>query len=190
MNFLAPGLRELARLFDRSTRRLRLVAQRRKLSDLESKLGLLGWQQADYDSSTQQHVDRLTEVERTQAQLTNQSAELGVAMAKLEERRTFERKAYEQAHAARESTRTPLVGPVQEAERALGDKQRHRREIEERIQTLDREIKADEEKYRVLLAKGSQSLGETAEVQRLQKRVIAIPQEKREWQQKLSVAEG
>lgn len=190
MNFLAPGLRELARLFDRSIRRLRLVAQRRKLSDLESKLGLLGWQQADYDSHTQQHVDRLNDVERAQAQLTNQSAELGVAMAKLEERRASERATYDQAHAAREATRTPLVGPVQEAERALGEKLRQRREIEERIETLGREMHVAEEKYRALLAKGSQTPEEGAEVQRLQKRVIAIPKEKWEWQQRFAVTEG
>lgn len=166
------------------------MAQRRKLADLESKLGLLGWQQADYDSHTQQHVDQLNSIERTQAQLTNQSAELGVAMAKLEEKRAFERTVYEKAHAAREAKRTPLVGPVQEAERALSDKQRECKEIGERIQTLDRELHADEEKYRVLLARGDQTPEAAAEVQRLQRRVIAIPKEKWEWQHKLAATEG
>jgi chromosome segregation ATPase len=190
VKFLAPGLRELARLSDRFSRRLRLVAQRRKLAHLESKLGLLGWQQAEYDSHTQQHVDRLNNVERTQAQLTNQSAELGVAIAKLEERRTSERATYDQEHAAREATRAPLVGPVQETERALSDKQRECKEIEERINALDREMRADEEKYRALLAKGDQTPDRAAEVQRLQKRVIAIPQEKREWQQRQITAQA
>jgi hypothetical protein len=183
VNFLAPGLRELARLYDRSFRRLRLMAQRRKLMQLESKLGLLGWQQADYDAGTQQHVDQLNDLERTQLQLTNQSAEIGVAIAKLEEKRTIERTAYEKEHATREAARTPLLGPVQETERTWNDKQREGKELEERLKTLDRELASSEEKYRTLLAKGDHTPGQAAEVQRLQKRVIAIPQEKSQWQQ-------
>lgn len=189
MNFLAPGLRELARLSDRSFCRLRLVAQRRTLAQLESKLGLLGWQQAEYDAHTQQHVDQLNDVERVQAQLTNQSAELGVAIAKLEEKRTFERTAYEQERAAQEAKRALLLEPVQETERALGEQQRAARELQERVATLDRELQVDEEKYRALLALGDQTIEQAAEVQRLQKRVIAIPHEKREWQEKLRAVE-
>jgi chromosome segregation ATPase len=190
VNFLAPGLRELARLFDRSFRRLRLVAQRRKLAQLESKLGLLGWQQADYDAGTQQHVDQLNDLERTQAKLTNQSAELGVAIAKLEEKRAFERTVYEKAHETREASRTALLGPVQETESARDEKQRESKELEERLKSVDRELTSNEEKYRALLAKGDHTPGQAAEVQRLQKRAIAIPQEKWQWQQALAAIEA
>ena len=190
MNFLAPGLRELARLFDRSFRRLRLMAQRRELVQLESKLGLLGWQQADYDAGTQQHVDRLNDLERAQAKLTNQSGELGVAIAKLEEKRAFERATYEKEREAREAARAPLVGPVQETESARNEKQREGKELEERLRTVDRELASNEEKYRALLAKGDHTPGQAAEVQRLQKRAIAIPQEKWQWQQALAAIEA
>lgn len=190
MNFLAPGLRELARLFDRSFRRLCLVAQRRKLAQLESKLGLLGWQQAEYDAGTQQHVDHLNDLERAQSKLTNQSAEFGVAIAKLEEKRASERTVYEKEHATREAARALLLGPVQETERAWNDKQREAKELQERLKTLDRELASNEEKYRALLAKGDHTPGQAAEVQRLQKRAIAVPQEKWQWQQALVVIEA
>ena len=189
MNYLAPGLRELARIFQRLSCRLRLGWQRRQLAGLESKLGLLGWQQADYDPGTQQHVDRLTSYERTQVQWTNESAALGLTIQQLEERRISERATYERQHAERVAVREPLVGPVEEREREFNTKQRERKELEERIPTLDREKAADEEKYRALLAKGNHTPGEEAEVQRLQRRVIAIPQEKQEWRKKLAVLE-
>jgi len=154
VNYLAPGLRELGRIFDRLFCRIRLVRQRRTLAQLESKLGLLGWQQAYYDSGTQQHVDRVTDVERAQAQLTNDSATLGLSVQQLEERRTSERATFESQRAARIAARDPLVGPVEEGERALSAKQKERKEIAERIPRLDRERLSEEEKYRVLLAKG------------------------------------
>src|SRR4051812_6210520 len=49
-------LRELARIVGCQTRRLRLIFERRKLARLESALGLLGWQQADYEGPAQDEV--------------------------------------------------------------------------------------------------------------------------------------
>jgi DNA repair exonuclease SbcCD ATPase subunit len=164
--------------------------QRRQLAGLESKLGLLGWQQADYDAGTQQYVDRLTNYERAQGQLTNESAELGLTLQQLEERRASERATFESQRAARIAAREPLAGPVEQNERALETKQRERKELEERIPTLDREKATDEEKYRALLAKGDHTASQEAEVERLQRRVIAIPQEKQEWQEKLAAVEA
>ena len=189
MNYLAPGLRELSRIFGRLVRRIRLVRQRRTLAQLESKLGLLGWQQADYDPGTQQHVDRVTDVERAQVQLTNESAALGLTVQQLEERRTAERATFEGQRTARIAAREPLVEPVQEAERALNAKQKERKEIAERIPALDRERLSEEEKYRVLLARGEHNAREDTEVQRLQRRAITIPLEKKEWQEKLAAVD-
>jgi chromosome segregation ATPase len=186
VNYIAPGLRELGRIFDRQIWRLRLVWERRKLAQLESRLGLLGWQQADYGPGVRQHVERLNDVERTQAQLTNESAALGLTLQQLEERRASEGATFESQRAARHAVREPLVGPFEEAGRALTAKERERKELEERISTLTREKVSDEEKYRALLAKGVHTPGEEAEVQRLQRRVIAIPREQQEWQEKLA----
>jgi chromosome segregation ATPase len=187
VNSVSLGLRELARLLDRLTCRLRLLSQRRQLGRFESHLGLLGWQQADYDSGTQRHVDRLADCERSQAQLTNESATLGLTLQQLEERRTLERTTFERQQAERKATREPFVGTVEEGDKALAAKERERRELEERIAILNRELGNAEEKYRVLLAQGAHDTSGEAEVQRWQRLVISIPREKLEWEGKLSV---
>jgi len=181
-----PGLRELARIFLRLSRRLRLVGQRRKLARLESHLGLLGWQQADYDHGTQQHVNQLTDYERAQVQFTNDSADIGLAIRKLEEQKSSEQTTFEQQREQFTVARDRLTGPVTEAEQALAAQQREVAELEARTAALDREIGVAEQKYRGLLAKGVSA--EEAEVVRLQQRVILIPREKQECEASLMTA--
>lgn len=185
MNYFAPGLRELARILDRLGCRLDLVWQRRKLDRLEGRLGLLGWQQADYDSGTQHHVDRLAEYERTQVQLTNDSAALGLTLQQLEERRTSERETFERQRAERVAAQKPLVGPVEEGEKALAALRSERSKLEHLLSDIDRELADCEEKYRALLAKGEHDADEEKEVVRWQRRVLSIPQERQDWEHKL-----
>lgn len=188
MNYITPGLRELGRIFDRQYRRVRLaVWEQRKLARLESHLGLLGWQQADFGSDAQQHVDHLAGVERRQAELTNESASLGLNLQQLEEKRAAERMVFEGRRADRNAARNPLLAPVEEGEKTLSAKQKERKELEERVATLDREKAADEERYRELLAKGTHNPQQEEEVQRLRTRVMMLPRETQEWQQKLTV---
>lgn len=188
VNYFAPGLREMARLFERFAARNRLFWGRRHLSHLERKLGLLGWQQADYGADAQPHVESLNEVERAQAQLSHESGAIGVSLHQLEARRVAERETYEAQRADRISARDPLVAPVQEAENALKEKQKTCREIEERLATIERELHADEERYRVLLAKGEPSPSQKEEILALQLRVMAVPREREEWQKRLEAA--
>ena len=188
MNYVTPGLRELARLLHRLVQRLRLAWQARKLGQLESTLGLLGWQQADYDHGTQRHVDRLADYERSQGQLTNESAALGLAIHELEEQAKADRTAYDSQRAQITAAQQTLSGPVEESEKALAAQRQQREELEESIAALDREVSAAEEKYRALLAKGEHSPAREAEVRELQRRVIAIPREKQESQLKLADA--
>lgn len=191
MNYIAPGLRELGRIFDRQYRRIRLaVKEQRKLAQLESQLGLLGWQQADFGADAQHHVDHLAGLERRQAQLTNESASLGLTLQQIEERRTSERATFESQRAERNAVREPLVPPVEQSEKALSTKQKERKELEDRVATLDREKTANEERYRGLLAKGNHTPEEEAEVQRLRTRVMLLPRESLEWQQKLAVVQA
>jgi len=190
VNYIAPGLRELGRIYDRQYRRARLVWERRKLAQMESHLGLLGWQQADFGTDAQLHVDRLAGVERDQALLTNESAALGLALQELEERRAAERAAYETQHADRTASRDPLVPPVEESEKALSARQKERKEAEERLNALDREKVANEEKYRDLLARGNHTPQQESEVQRLRARVMLLPQETHEWHQKLMAGQA
>ena len=187
MNYLAPGLRELARIFDRLMCRVRLlVSAPAELARLESSLGLLGWQQADYDTETQQHVDRLTEHERSQARLTNESATIGLQIHELEEGHKAEAAAYEQEHAVRANACAALAVPVQEKEPALADVKRAQAELDRQLAALEKELAGVEAKYRSLLAAGTPSPAVEEKIRALQQRVIAIPGEKKQAQAALA----
>jgi hypothetical protein len=58
VDYFSPGAREIARILGRVLNRLRMLAQRRRLARAETELGLLGWQQADYDEDTQRKSTR------------------------------------------------------------------------------------------------------------------------------------
>jgi chromosome segregation ATPase len=190
LNYLAPGLRELGRIYGRLKRRSQLIWERRELVRCETKLGLLGWQQADYDATLQPHVDQLADLERSQAQLTNESASMGLTVQQLEERRAAEKATYESQRAARVAARDPLVEPVEEIQRTLETRRRERKEMAERMAAVDQELATAEERYRVLLARGSHSASEEAEVQQWRRRVIVAPGEKKEYAEKLAALDA
>ncbi|HEY3899112.1 MAG TPA: hypothetical protein VGM54_10890 [Chthoniobacter sp.] len=186
MNYIEPGLRELARILDRLVRRGALWWEHRKLGHCEVRLGLLGWQQADYGEGTRDHVDRLADFERTQSQLTNESASLALTLQQLEERRTSERKTYESQRAERLAAQQPLVKQVEEQEKELSAMRRERAKVEEWLGSAEREHAASEDKYRSLLATGNHDPKLVQEVTRLQQKSLSIPQEKLEHQGKLN----
>jgi len=186
VNYLAPGLRELARLFLRLKWRLQLALQGRELARLESQLGLLGWQQADYDHGTQRHVDRLTDYERAQVQLTNESAALGLAIHDLEEEKTAAQKAFEEKRTQGATNCERLAEPVKQSEEALAARRREIAELQSRIAALNAEEGVAEQSYRAMLAKGESA--KQPEVIRLQQRVIAVPRERQGFESQLSLA--
>lgn len=188
MNYFAPGLRELARILLRLGRRLQLAWQQRQLAHVESQLGLLGWQQADYDHGTQRHVDRLTDYERAQVQLTNQSAALGLSIQDLEGQKKSEQAEFETHRVRCTEASAKLAGPVTESEQALAGQQREIAGLEARIAGLDREVISTEQKYRALLAKGDSAA--QSDVLQLQQRVIAIPREKEECEGRLKATKA
>jgi hypothetical protein len=73
MDYFSPGFREIIRLVQRASLRVRGGITRRRLASVETQLGLLGWQQADFDPDTQRQVDALQNVEREQVALTTET---------------------------------------------------------------------------------------------------------------------
>ena len=178
MNYIEPGLRELARILDRLARRGALLWEHRKLGHFETRLGLLGWQQADYGEGTRDHVDCLADYERTQSELTNESASLAFTLQQLEERRASERQTYESQRAERLAAQQPLVKQIDEKEKELAALRRERVKVEEWLAAADRDHAASEEKYRSMLATGSHNPEVSQEVARLQQKTLSIPQER------------
>lgn len=181
MKTLAAGWRELARILRRQIWRLRLIFERRKLERLESALGLLGWQQADYDLETQEHVSRLTNYEREQAGLTNESAAFGLQIVAIEERRGDAQREFGEAHAEALEREQPAAADLEALEKLLNLQRKRQKEYESRVALLDRELAAAEERYRELVVPQMPTPQEQAQLLQARKLLLALPQERAEW---------
>jgi hypothetical protein len=173
-----PALRNLGRMMGRQVNRLRLVFERRKLVRLETALGLLGWQQADYDVGTQQHADRVTDFEREQARLTNQSAEFGLQIVEIDERRGALACEYADALKATLEKEHPSAASLEELDSQYAAKRKECREMETQLAAMDEELAAAEERYRSLVSSEMPSPQIQSEMQRLRNVILAHPRQK------------
>ena len=178
MNPFAPGLREGSRIIGRLICRGRLFLAARKLARAETDLGLLGWQQADFEGEALEHVRQLADCEREQARLTNESAELALAIRRLQDERAAARRLFDDARAEIEAGRAAVAAPVAEAERQLAVRQRAPANFAESIAALDRELREVGQLYGELACIEPQTLEIRNEVIRLRERTVAIPNEK------------
>ena len=184
MKTLAPGFRELGRILRRSVLRGRLWRERRALASAETALGLLGWQQADYDTEAQAHVNQLTDCERAQAALANESAAHALEIERLAGQRAQEQAKWEQRRAAMLARTQPAVATAEEIEALATARRKEGKAIEARLPVLDREAHAAEQQYRAVVVAGV-TLESQRELDRLRKVILAIPREIAEWRARL-----
>jgi chromosome segregation ATPase len=169
--------------------RVRLVFACRKLARLETALGLLGWQQADYDESTQAHVNQLMDCEREQARLTNESAALGLEIEELERQRGARQREHEEAVAEALRREQPAAKNEKQLAAEMATQRKQRREIEARLPVIDEELAAAEEQYRALVDRENFSREHEDDLLDLRRVILALPREKAEWQGKLALTE-
>jgi len=173
----------------RQVHAFRLILDRRKLARFETALGLLGWQQAEYDAATQAHVNRLTNYEREQLRLTNESAALGIEIKNFEEQRGIAEREFNDAQVVALEKEHPAAANLAGLEEQLAAQRKERKAIEARLPVLDRELAAAEAEYRTLVS-GSSAVAAQDELFRLRKVILAIPGEKADWQGRLAVVEA
>ena len=178
MNYFAPAYRELSRKLGRQRHRLRRALARRDLEKSETDLGLLGWQQADFEGTTQVEVNKITEYERRQSELTNASAGLGKELRELREQRETGRKAHEEQRRVLQARRVALVGPHPQIEKQLAELRKAEPKFERRMPELDRELRETSKLYTELLSREHHSPQIKVELTRLRERTVAIPNEK------------
>lgn len=166
-----------------------MIFERHKLARLEAVLGLLGWQQADYDDSTQAHVNQLMDCEREQARLTNESAALGLKIEELEKQRGARQREHEEAVAEALQREQPAAKNEKQLEAEMAAARKQRREIEARLPVIDGELEAAEEQYRALVDRDNFSREHEDELLDLRRVILALPREKAEWQGKLALTE-
>ena len=177
MNLLSPAPRELARILARQAGRLRLVLARRRLAKAETNLGLLGWQQADFEGEAHRHIDQLANVEREQARLTNESAKCGLAIRRVQDAGAAARRQFEQARHALETERATVAGPVEETARQCAERERMRDHFAERAAALERELADANRQHAALLASGTLTPDARAALGRLRQRTAGLPSE-------------
>jgi len=178
MEYFAPAVRELRRICARRVRRVQLVWVQRQLAAAETELGLLGWQQADFDEQTQSQVDKIHHVEREQARLTNAGAELAGEIRSLTETREAARRGAETQRHQLEAERGRLAEPFNALTQQLAALRRTEHDYERRVPELDRELREVDTLYSKLLLLQPQPPNVRDELLRLRDRLIAIPNEK------------
>jgi chromosome segregation ATPase len=178
VDYFTPGLRELARKLHRQSVRLALWHRRRQLARAETQLGLLGWQQADFDPETQRQVDAINNVEREQGRLINEAAERSARIRQL--RGELESKHREHAEQQRglAAEERKLRERRAEIERRLTEKRKVEPNFERRMPDLDRELREVQRLLVDLHRQERQTAKMRSEIVRLRERTVAIPNEK------------
>lgn len=153
-------------------------SERSKLAQAETELGLLGWQQADYDTETQREVEKVQNYEREQSRLTNESADLGRLIRASQETRSVAWKEYETQRGQLGAERTALAEPLEKMEKQLAALRKQEPTYERRIPELDRELREVSRLYTELLSGGQETPQNREDLIRLRERTVAIPNEK------------
>lgn len=178
MDYFRPGLREIRRVVERCNHRLRLLWLDRQLGKAETELGVLGWQQADYDEATQTEVNKIHDVEREQSRMTNAGAEVGQIIRELAQQRETARGEADARRQTVETARQRVQEPLAALEKQIAILRKSEHDYGRRVPELDREQREVETLYSKLLLADSPTPTARDELFRLRERLIGIPNEK------------
>ena len=182
MDYFSPGLRELSRIAGRCRDRWLLRGARKHLAKAETELGLLGWQQAEFDPATQREVEKITQCEREQARLGNESAALAKEMAELAAQREEARTVFGEKRAPLAAGRAALRESIEKAGAQVTAIRRQLPEFARRVPLLEREARQAGRLYQDLLVVEPQTPELRDQQAQLRERLQAIPVEIGDWQ--------
>jgi chromosome segregation ATPase len=180
VDYFTPSLHELLRILKRANHRIRSSLAERDLAKAEAYLGLLGWQQADFDHETQQQVDALQNIEREQSALTNRSAELAHQLEAFKVQRVKVRWEYEQQRDKLEAASESVRKPLQDLERKLANARSHTPDVDRKTAELEREQRDIEALSNKLIGIHPQPVHVRDEILRLRDRMLQIQNERRD----------
>ena len=178
MDYFTPSLHELSRIFKRTRHRIQISVAERHLATAEANLGLLGWQQADFDEETQRQVDALQNIEREQSELTNRSAEIAHQMESLRIERVRVRWEFEQRRDKLACERAKACQPLDDLQRRLAHARAHTPDVDRKAAQLERELKDIEVLSDKLIVIQPQPLNVRDEILQLRDRVLQIQNER------------
>lgn len=175
MDYFSPGIREISRISARWLGLWKLRGARKELARVETELGLLGWQQAEFDEDTQREVDKILECEREQARLTNESAALSRTIAELKEQREQARLAFEQKNAPLVQERRILHESIAKLASHIPSLRRQLSEQEDQAKHFERELRQATRLYNDLLASDAHTPESRDKQTELRERTTSIP---------------
>jgi chromosome segregation ATPase len=178
VDYFTPGLRELGRKLHRLSLRAALWQRRKQLGKAETALGLLGWQQADFDPETQRQVNAINNVEREQGKLINEGAERAATIRRLRSELEAQLREHEEQRRLRAQAGRKIQQQRAEIDLRLGEKRKVEPNFGRRMPELDRELREVMKLLAELLREERQTLKIRNEVTRLRERTVAIPNEK------------
>jgi chromosome segregation ATPase len=178
VSYLTPAPREIARQLKRQLIRLRAWQRSRALGRAEAELGLLGWQQAEFDPETERQVSAIQNVEKEQARLINAAAERSGEVRRLHAEYGVALREHLEARRALEAEKRRVREPRGEIERTLAEKRKTEPNFERRIPELDRELREVSKLYASLMSAETHTPKLRQELIRVRERVVAIPNEK------------
>lgn len=189
MDYLSPGLREIARVAARWRDAWKLRGAKKHLAKAEAELGLLGWQQAEFDPVTQREVDKIQQTEREQARLTNESAAFSHAIADLKTQREQTRQAFEKESAPVAAERKTLHAILEKAAGQVAHLRKLIAECETREPHLERDLREANRLQKNLLATDTNTPESRDQQAELRERITTIPGRIAETQKKRARAQ-
>lgn len=178
MDFFSLAPRALYRRFRLYDTGRRIALCKLQLAQAETALGLLGWQQADFDHDTQRQVDEIQKVERDQSALTNEAALLGAAVARLQAEFDAAKRCHEEVRRLVELDYKKMRDVRDGTVSLLEEKRKAEPNFQLRIPALDRELREVQKSYADLLQVTPQTPQVRQGLSSMRERMVAIPNEK------------
>jgi chromosome segregation ATPase len=177
VDYFSPGYRELRRIILRAVDRWRLQRAQKHLAKVETELGLLGWQQADFDEDTQREVDKIMNFEREQARLTNESATVSRAIGELTAQRKQAQDAAKGKQVPIETQLATLRASLEKMDKDIAKADDELPTLERRAARLERESRDANKIYTEMLARESQTREQRDDLGRMRERIVSLPHE-------------
>lgn len=153
----------------------RLRGAKKRLAKAETELGLLGWQQAEFDPQTQLEVDKILMTEREQARLTNESAALALAITELKTQREQAKRDFDTRMLPLSGERKALRENVDRAGAQLSLLRRQMAECESREPQLERELRDARKLQTELMSSDADTPEMRDRLGEVRERVTALP---------------
>jgi chromosome segregation ATPase len=178
LTYLQPGFREMRRWCSRAAHHWALHFKRRKLAQAETRLGLLGWQQAEFEGEARRQVEAIHHLEKEQATLTNRSAEIARELERIAAERAATKDAFETLRADITAEREKARQPLEDLSRELAGMRDREPEMEKKASRIDEELAEVERLYNDLLVVQPQTDKIRDQIMHLRERLIALPNQR------------